>query len=86
MEEKYLEAKRTLQEYNQEHLLNFYENLTEEKREELLREILSIDFKQLENLYKGINSTKITSGQKIEPIEYVDEAKLTEEQKAIIGN
>ena len=81
MEEKYLEAKRTLQEYNQEHLLNFYENLTEEKKEELLREILSIDFKQLENLYKGINSTKITSGQKIEPIEYVDEAKLTEEQK-----
>lgn len=81
MEEKYLEAKRTLQKYNQEHLLNFYENLTEEKKEELLREILSIDFKQLENLYKGINSTKITSGQKIEPIEYVDEAKLTEEQK-----
>lgn len=81
MEEKYYEAKRTLQEYNQEHLLSFYEKLTEEKREELLKEILSIDFKQLETLYRGINSTKTNSEQKIEPIEYVDEAKLTEEQK-----
>ena len=81
MEEKYFEAKKTLQKYNQEHLLNFYDKLTEEKKEELLREILSIDFNQLEKLYKGINSAKTDLAQKIEPIEYVDEAKLTEEQK-----
>ena len=80
MEEKYFEAKKVLQEYNQEHLLSAYEKLDTNKKEELLREILSIDFKQLENLYKGVNNTQNTNTQKIEPIEYVDEAKLTEEQ------
>lgn len=81
MEEKYYEAQRILQEYNQEHLLSSYEKLDNSKKEELLREILNIDFKQVENLYKGINDIQTKNvKQKIEPIEYVDEAKLTAEQ------
>lgn len=80
MEEKYYEAKKILQEYGQEHLLSAYDKLDTDKKEELLREILSIDFKQLEKLYKGVNEVQ-NNKQKIEPIEYVDEEKLTEAQK-----
>lgn len=81
MEEKYYEAQKILKEYHQEHLLNAYENLDDTQKSELLREILNIDFKQLEKLYEGISSTQNNSKeQKIEPIEYVDEAKLTKEQ------
>ena len=62
-------------------MLKSYENLNNQKKEELLREILTIDFEQVENLYKGINNIqKNNAEKKIEPIEYVDEAKLTEEQ------
>ncbi len=81
MEEKYYEAEKVLQKYHQEHLLKSYENLNNQKKEELLREILTIDFEQVENLYKGIdNIQKNNAEKKIEPIEYVDGAKLTEEQ------
>lgn len=82
MEEKYYEAQKILQEYHQEHLLNPYDSLDNKKKEELLREILNIDFKQVENLYKGISNIQNNNAkQKIEPIEYIDEAKLTEKQR-----
>lgn len=83
MEEKYCEAQRILKQYNQEHLLNSYEKLEEKQKEELLKEILNIDFKQVENLYKEINNTDKNNSQKIEPIEYVDESKLTDNQKDV---
>lgn len=81
MEEKYKEAQKVLKQYGQEHLLTSYENLGENQKEELLNTILNIDFEQVENLYKGVNHTIGDSKQKIEPMEYVDEAKLTESQK-----
>ena len=38
------EAKFLLKKYNQEHLLNGYENLDENKKKMLLDQIFSIDF------------------------------------------
>jgi len=83
LEEKYNQVQEILKQYNQEHLLNSYESLNENEKKELLKEILDIDFKQLENLYQGIHSISNNENQKIEPIEYVDEAKLTDNQKDI---
>jgi len=75
-----MEAQEIVKKYNQEHLINFYDNLTIEKKEELVNQILEIDFDLLENLYKNINSKK-QSEDKITPIEYKDKSKMSEQEK-----
>ena len=52
MEEKLLMVKEKLAKYGQEHLLNFYDEISEEKKNQLLDEILMMDFNQLKNLYE----------------------------------
>ena len=55
MEEKYEAAQEKLKKYGQEHLLKGYEKLTQDKKDKLLDQILTIDFSQIEGLYKEIN-------------------------------
>ena len=50
------EAKVILKKYNQEHLLNGYENLDEKKQKQLLDQIMNIDFELIKSLYA--NTTK----------------------------
>lgn len=81
MEDKYLLVKEKLTKYGQEHLLKFYEGLSNEEKENLLEDILEINFEQIEKLYA---ETKVEDKFKediIEPIKYIDKEKLTEEQK-----
>ena len=42
---------KILKKYNQEHLLNFYDSLTDEEKDILIRQILSIDFDEIFSLY-----------------------------------
>lgn len=81
MEELYKQAKEIVTKYNQQHLLNKYDDLTKEKKEELLKQILSIDFEEMENLYKQAKSEVKFDKIKIEPADYVDKSKLSEEEK-----
>ena len=50
------EAKVILKKYNQEHLLNGYENLDEKKQKQLLEQIMNIEFELIKSLYA--NTTK----------------------------
>lgn len=81
MKDKYLLVKEKLNKYGQEHLLKFYEELSNEEKENLLEDILEINFEQIEKLY---DETKVEDKFRediIEPIKYIDKEKLTEEQK-----
>ena len=80
MEEKYKAAQEKLKKYGQEHLLNGYEKLTGDKKEKLLDTILTIDFAQIEDLYKNINKKVDFKSSQIEPIEYTDKNKLSKEE------
>ena len=74
MEEKLRKVENLLKKYGQEELLNYNIEYTEE----LLDEILSIDFEQLKELYeKAIKKEEIIAN-KIEPIKYIDKEKLSE--------
>jgi len=73
-------AEEILKEYNQEHLLKFYNKLNENKKVELIRQILSINFEQLKQLYESVNNVK-SSTKEITPIEYLEKSKLTEKKK-----
>ena len=77
----YSEAKSILKQYNQEQVLNFYDNLSDVKKNELLNQIDTINFEQLNKLYyKAKNNQNVDENIKIEPIEYVDKSKMPEEE------
>lgn len=69
-----------LKKYNQEHLLNFYDELTEPEKETLLSQIHNIDFDKINKLY--IRSTKDDSipYDRISPIPFVSKSKLSKKE------
>lgn len=81
MGENYTEIQEILKKYNQEHLLKFYDSLEQEKKDELLNQISSIDFEQLKNLYNNINNEAKNDTNSIAPISYTDKEKMTDENK-----
>lgn len=78
MKNSYNEAKQILQNNNQNHLLMFYDKLNENKKEELLNQIFSIDFAILEKLYENVGK-HVGNNKKVEPIDYVDKYKMQKE-------
>ena len=77
----YEEAKKVLQKYGQEHILNSYERLNEEKKEKLLKQIATIDFEQMLNLYENTKKEIEFKDSKIEPIPDVNAETLSIEEK-----
>lgn len=70
-----------LKEYNQEHIIKILENLEEKKQNELINQIEQIDFHQIMELYNNTKKEIEFKESKIEPLQYLDKAKLTEIQK-----
>ena len=75
------EAKAILKKYNQEHLLNGYENLDERKQKQLLDQIMNINFELIKSLYDNTKSEKLSNDDKIEPMDYLDKNKLYDDYK-----
>ena len=80
MKEDLAKAKEIVLKHEQEHLLSNYDKLPQEKREKLLEQILSINFEEVDFLFKNIKNQKKNITQKVEPIEYIDKQKLTSEE------
>ena len=81
MEHDLEEIRRTLKKYNQEHLLNFYEKLDEQKQGKLLEQIENIDFELINSLYDKTKKENKNEDAKIEPIDFIDKYKLNENYK-----
>ena len=81
MENTLEEVKSILKKYNQEHLLNGFENLEERQQKKLLEQILNIDFDLINSLYQNNTKEKVNNDDKIEPMEYLDKYKLNEKYK-----
>ena len=86
MEEKYLKVEKILKKYGQEHLLSQYDKLNNENKLKLLDEIMTIDFTQIEELYKRTNQKVDFKGSKIEPTEFSDKSKMTKEELDLYNN
>ena len=78
------EAISILKKYHQEHILEY--NLSEKQQQELEKQILSIDFEQLQNLYESTKQEKVIEEKKIEHIPYTDKAKMPKEQEQELAN
>ena len=81
MNEKLNQAKAILKKYNQEQLLEEYEKLDDVKKNELLDQILNIDFDLIKSLYEGTNDKAKKEDEKIEPLDYIDKNKLYDNYK-----
>ena len=82
MEEEIEDIKKKLKKYSQEHLLNNFENLSEEKQKRLLEQIENIDFDLIKKLYDTTqNITTEIQDDQIKPIEFFDKEKLYDDYK-----
>lgn len=75
------EAIDRLNEYGQNHIANLLEKLDETKKQELIEQINQIDFHQMMELYQNTKKEIEFKESKIEPVPYLDKAKLTKEQR-----
>ena len=69
-----------LKKYNQEHLLTYYNELTSNEQEKLLNQINSIDFEQMKKLYELTQNKPNVEEGEIEPLEYIDKSKISQEK------
>ena len=79
MDNKLTEAKLILKKYNQEHLLNFYDELSEEQKEILINQILTIDFEEIITLYHNSKKDDIIN-EEISPLPHIEKNNLSKEQ------
>lgn len=80
MEDKLNEAKQILKEYNQEHLLQFYDELSEEQKNILINQILNMNFEQILNLYNNSIHPKVQSKIDISPLQHIEKDLLSNEE------
>ena len=72
------EIQKKLKKYGQEHLLNFYNTLDQNKQKKLLEQIENIDFELMNSLYNTTKSENKEENKKIEPIDFIDKYKLND--------
>ena len=66
--------------YEQEHLIKFENDLTDNEKESLQKQIERIDFKQIKELYEETKCNNKIGEDRIEPIEYINKNKLSDEE------
>lgn len=73
-------AKQILKKYNQEHLLSFYEDLPDDKKSSLLKEIFSIDFEQILTLYQNSKLSEDFSHTVVSPLLHLEKSLFSLEE------
>ena len=77
MENKFQKVEQLLKENGQEELLNYNINF----KDELLDEILQVNFEQMNKLYKKTTEKEQNENTEIEPINCIEKSKLSEEER-----
>ena len=78
MKEKLEQVEEIAEKYGQKHLYQIYNRLSsEEQKQKLLDDILTVDFKQVDKLYDISKQPPAYKNSLIEPISYVDKSKLS---------
>ncbi len=77
MGDRLAEIRKKLEKYGQEHVLMFYDKMDEDEKNKLLNKIENIDFDLMNDLYQKANQPMDLKKEVIEPVEYVEKAKLT---------
>ena len=81
MDEKLKEISPILEKYEQSHLLNFYDDLTEKQKENLIEQIKETNFSFLNKLYVNSFKNKVIEKNRIKPIDYYSIFDLSQQEK-----
>ena len=79
--EKTRQVVEILKQHNQNHIIKYMQNLTEQEKELIENQILSIDFSQMSELYESTKKKIEIKENKIEEITYFDKQKLGNSKK-----
>lgn len=77
---EYEEALKKLEKYGQEHLLNRYNKLEDDKKEKIINQIKNIDFDQTIELFNITKKSIKKPDGEVTNIEYVDKSKLSKQE------
>ena len=80
MEQQLERVKEILKKYNQEHLLQFWDELSDSQKEFLLNQILSINFDEAHKLYEQGKIDVLDSTTEIEPLPYMNKADFSQKE------
>ena len=75
------EMKECLRKYNQHHIIEHMEKLTQKEKLELVEQINEIDFEEITRLYNKTITERKKREMKIEPLKAVVPDKITDEEK-----
>ena len=75
--------KKKLTKTNQEHVLTFWDELNEEEKNILSKQIEEIDFEQIENLYAKSKEDTEFNINEISPIKYLNSLEMQNKEKFI---
>lgn len=75
----YEELKNKVTEYGQAHIMASYDRVSEELKKKLAEQIERIDFKKVNELFEQTKEEVSFENDVIEPISYIEKAKLSEE-------
>lgn len=82
MEINICKIEKMLKKYNQDHLLKFYNDLNKQEKQQLINQIQSINFEQINLMYE--NSKKDENlDNRFSPIDYIDKTEIAEEEKKL---
>ena len=80
MIDKLSKVKEILQKYNQEHLLYFYSELSDDEKEILLNQILNIDFDEILNLYKDSMQNEKLDISTVSPLPHLEKDLFSDDE------
>ena len=81
MDGNFEKAKEITEKYGQEHLLKNFEKLPEINKHILIKQILDINFDQVNKLFKNMSNIGKETNDIVEPIKFIDKEKLSFEDK-----
>lgn len=81
MDEKLKEISPILEKYEQSHLVNFYDDLTDKQKENLIEQIKETNFSFLNKLYVNSFKNKVIEKNRIKPIDYYSIFDLSQQEK-----
>ena len=80
------QIKDLLKKYNQEHLLAFWDELTDEQKEKFLLQLSHINFKKVDSLYKSLKTISIPEGEIVEPLDYYIKNEISTKERRALEN
>lgn len=86
MENKEKQAKDILKRYKQEHIINWIDKAEEETKQEIINQVLTIDFEELKTLYDKTQMERAKKQSKIQPIVAIDKERMNKEDRDIYQN